>query len=64
MEAIIDRIEGDKAVVILKDGQQLIIPVSKLPPGAGEGAALTISFEADPSEEKRRRERIRKLQGE
>ncbi len=62
MEAIIDRIEGDKAVIILSNSQQFIIPVGELPADAGEGTVLIISFATDKDKERERRKEIEKLQ--
>ncbi len=47
----IDRFEGDWAVVVLDDGQQLDWPRSGLPAGAGPGAALrlSVSFATSPA---------------
>lgn len=49
MKAVIDRIEGDLAVVLVgeKGEIKLNIPLSLLPEGCKEGEALNISIERD-----------------
>ena len=45
MQAVIDRFEGDQAVLLLNDGQdQLIAPLKVLPHGAKEGDWLQIEI--------------------
>jgi hypothetical protein len=58
LKAIIDRLEGDKAVLIMDaDGQALIWPRSELPEGSSEGDCLVISVGKDiAGTEKRRAE--------
>lgn len=48
--AFVDRIEGDKAVLLVGDEEQckVILPVDCLPDGAREGAVLTVNLEYDP----------------
>ena len=41
-QGVIDRVEGDKAVIKLDDGQQVIWPVSDLPEGLTEGNNLRL----------------------
>lgn len=47
--AFVDRIEGDKAVLLVGDKEQhrVILPVEYLPNGAGEGAILTVNLGYD-----------------
>jgi hypothetical protein len=49
MKAIIDRIEGPVAVLILGEAEsiQVNLPVSLLPPGCQEGDILLIRIERD-----------------
>ena len=45
MKTVIDRFEGDQAVLLLKDGQdQLVTPRKVLPNGAKEGDWLQIEI--------------------
>jgi len=45
-KAVLDRFEGDLAVILLKDGQdQLVVPINSLPGGAKEGHWLQIETE-------------------
>jgi hypothetical protein len=57
---ILDRIEGDKAVLI-GDRESLIIPIRYLK-GAKEGDAITIIFELSSS--KKDEKRVKKLLGD
>jgi hypothetical protein len=52
MKAIVDRIEGTLAVLIVQDDESLRfnIPILLLPPGCREGDILTINIERDPIE--------------
>ena len=47
----IDRIEGDRAVLKTEDGQTIIWPKDKLPPGAEEKNVLAFAIDADEKEE-------------
>ena len=40
--AVIDRFEGDKAVVFIDSGEQLVVPRMSLPPGIQAGARLRV----------------------
>lgn len=46
LEAIVDRLEEDKAVLKI-GGQTLIVPLESLPDETGEGSVLYFSFSAD-----------------
>lgn len=46
IEAIVDRLEEDKAVLKI-DSQTLIVPLESLPEETGEGSVLCFSFSAD-----------------
>lgn len=48
--AFVDRIEGDKAVLLVGDREQyrVVLPIEFLPHGAGEGAVLTVNLEYEP----------------
>lgn len=59
MRVIIDRFEGDYAVVELPDMSMVDMPKQLVPEGAQEGDILSIEIDLD--ETKNRKERIRKL---
>mgnify|MGYP001063035623 FL=1 len=59
MKVIIDRFEGDYAIVELADGTMVDMPISLVPKGAREGDVLVIGIDAD--ETAKRKERIKKL---
>jgi len=40
--AVIDRFEGDNAVVLIDSGEQLVVPRMRLPPGIQAGARLRV----------------------
>lgn len=42
IEGIIDRIEGDKAIISIKDGQTIHWPIEKLPKNSLEGNNIKI----------------------
>jgi hypothetical protein len=59
MRAVIDRIEGKMAVVLMGDYEAKIdIPLADLPEGTKEGTCLKVHFEIDQDEEVNRRKRI------
>ena len=67
VKAVIDRFEGDKAVVLIGEEQdRLVVPKVELPSGAKEGDWLVVdveddrvlSAELDPDETARAKERI------
>ncbi len=62
IKAVIDRFEGEYAVVLFgEDEIKADIPRQLLPPGAKEGSWLNVSFELDPEGEKKQREKIEGL---
>lgn len=62
MRVIIDRFEGDYAVVELEDRSTANLPRSLVPPGAKEGDVLVIEIDRNATEE--RRKRIQRLMEE
>ncbi len=63
-EGVVDRIEGDLAVVETEWREVVNIPLRYLPEGIREGNVLDIIFRINPEKEKKRREEIKKLQEE
>ncbi|MHB8928012.1 MAG: DUF3006 domain-containing protein [Bacillota bacterium] len=67
MKVVIDRFEGDVAVI--EWGEATIeIPRGELPAGAAEGSVLTVRFEVDEADTAARRARaaeaVRRLRGQ
>ncbi len=52
------------AVLVMDDGQQVIVPRSSLPAGSRQGDVLRVRFERDEEETRRRLDRVRSLQRE
>ena len=62
MKAVIDRFEGNYAVVFFGDKEiKVDIPRELLPPGVKEGDILNVSFEADKGATQVQREKIEGL---
>ncbi len=62
MKAVIDRIEGNYAVVFVGDEQVKInIPIELLPKNTREGSWLKITFELDPEKTKKQEEYVSDL---
>ena len=63
MKAVIDRVEGELAVLLLGDKGEfrLNIPISLLPSGCKEGDVLNISIERDPEATSQAKERTSDL---
>lgn len=47
MQGVIDRLEGDRAVVRLEDGQDIVWPTDRLPEGAGAGSVVTVTLASE-----------------
>lgn len=67
--ATLDRIETGPggeglAVLVLDDEQQIVVPLSSIPAGSGQGDVLRLRFERDEAETRRRLDRVRSLQRE
>ena len=60
MRAVIDRFEGDFAVIELDDGGFSNLP-KELVPGAKEGDIVIIKVESGESETQKRQTRLRRL---
>ena len=61
LSATVDRWEGDKAVLRLEEGQELVVDIKDLPKGTKEGSVLSLSFLLSPSQEQSRIETFRSL---
>lgn len=62
MRAVIDRFEGDLAVVLVGEEEyRLQVPRRFLPRGAREGDVLVLRWEIDRQETEARRQRVRGL---
>jgi hypothetical protein len=62
LRAVIDRFEGDFAVLLFNaSGIKVDMPRVLLPPGAGEGDILAVTFEVDREETCRQRQKIEAL---
>ena len=65
--ATIDRFETDEAgnhfaVLAFDDGQQLILPVSRLPEGCQDGTVLMVNLTPDHAETERRLQQVKQVQ--
>jgi hypothetical protein len=63
-EAVVDRIEGDLAVVETEWREMVNIPLQYLPKGTREGNVIDITFRLNPEKENKKRKDIIKLQQE
>ncbi len=62
MKGVIDRFEGNYAVVLCGDKEvKMDVPRELLPGNAKEGDWINISFDLDPEETAKRRERVKGL---
>lgn len=62
MKAVIDRFEGDLAVILIGGEEiKVNIPRQLLPAGTHEGSWLKISFELDPEGTKKQETKIKGL---
>lgn len=65
--ATVDEIEENEAgerlaVLVFDDGQQLVVPLDRLPDGTRDGSVLRLRFRLDRRAERRLRDEIRDLQ--
>jgi len=60
MKGVIDRFEGDKAVIKTEDRQELIWPKDKLPSDLGEGDLIELAIGAADSLASGRQEKVAK----
>ncbi|MFA5413265.1 MAG: DUF3006 domain-containing protein [Patescibacteria group bacterium] len=54
IKAVIDRFEGDSAVIKTEDGQELLWPKADLPEDAKEGAAVRLGISTNQTDEEER----------
>lgn len=54
LKGVIDRLEGNKAVIILESNQEIIWPKNKLPKGVKEGSSLKFFLKIDKKDWKRK----------
>ena len=60
--AVIDRLEGEKAVLLVgKDEQQVIFPAGELPEGIGEGDYLRMDISYDAEATQNAMEEVKRL---
>lgn len=61
LQGVIDRYEGDYAVLIFDDGQKLLWPKEQLPAGAREGVVVAIALTVDMRDTEQRSARLKSL---
>ena len=63
IKVTVDRIEGDKAVLLVRNGEEeeVILPASLLPAEAREGSILVLRIELDRQETARAEKRVKSL---
>jgi hypothetical protein len=61
LRGVVDRYEGDYAVLVFDDGQRLLWPREQLPAGAREGVAVTITLTVDLMDTEQRSARLKGL---
>ena len=64
MWAVVDRIEGQRAVLELEDGDIVEIDKDHLPPGTKAGSVLRITLSLDREQEENLRKRWEQLRGQ
>lgn len=62
MRAVVDRIEGNLAVLEIAGKIEITWPINLLPNGTKPGNILDINISLNPQAEKKQREKIKKLQ--
>jgi len=61
IKLVIDRFEGDKAVLKAKDNGTIVWPKDKLPRDAKEGSSLLFAISGDPNKDKSSRDLAREI---
>ncbi|MEI7792734.1 MAG: DUF3006 domain-containing protein [Candidatus Berkelbacteria bacterium] len=64
LEATLDRIEEDKAVLQIKDGGDFVIDKKYLPKEAKEGEIVVVTFATNQAETDRREKKAREILNE
>ncbi len=59
--ATIDRFEGEKAILILEDGQKLVVAKESLAPNAKEGDMVDFNFSLNEKARSKKRIKIKKI---
>lgn len=55
MKVILDRFEGNFAIVELQDGSMANLPRALVPEGAGEGAVIDITYNENETSDRKNR---------
>jgi uncharacterized protein YbdZ (MbtH family) len=61
LRSIVDRYEGDYAVLVFDDGQRLLWPREQLPAGARESVAVAVALTVDLIDTEQRSARLQGL---
>ena len=63
-EFSLDRLEGDKAVLLTEDDEELIIPAKYLPKEAKEGEVLILTISTNEAETERKEKQAKEILNE
>lgn len=61
LRGVIDRYEGDYAVLVFDDGQRLLWPREQLPAGAREGVAVVVALTVNLMDTEQRSAKLQTL---
>jgi hypothetical protein len=61
LTGVLDRIEEDKAIIRLDDGQEILWPKSKLPEESKEGEVIKIKLSTNRNDTEEREKIVKKL---
>jgi hypothetical protein len=61
LRGVVDRYEGNHAVLVFDDGQRLLWPREQLPAGAREGVTVAIAMTVDLADTEQRSTRLKGL---
>jgi hypothetical protein len=61
LRGVVDRYEGDYAVLVFDNRQRLLWPREQLPAGVREGVAVTIALSIDPMDTEQRSAKLKGL---
>jgi hypothetical protein len=62
LRGVVDRIEGDVVVVVLSDGNQLLVKRHHMPEAITEGSVLDVSFNLNEEAAQEQRRKVEDLQ--